>query len=185
MNQSTKYTTDSTETIAPTDLGTFKLKPILMAICGLMASCLLFILVNAVLEVYERGLTSYSLKMLPGMVVFTSLTVFLVFRLVPISICDGKIRHLLKSMKYEDVMALDVLKLQGKYGGYYHHLVFHSFSGQTLVISDSLHTHADSERIRAWAELYFMPGTQWLTHNFELYYQRNPEAHPERIAAKF
>ena len=145
---------------------------------------MLFASVDMIHLIYKRGYALIPLDTLAMMVLVILITIFMIPAfLYGLRICDGGIKYFMRSIKYEEVMIFDVLERQGKHGDETH-LVFRSFSGRTLAISDKPHSKADWERIRAWAELYFMPGTQWLTHNFELYYKRNPEAHPERIAAK-
>ena len=72
-------------------------------------------------------------------------------------------------------MVFEILEHRGKHQDETF-LVFRSFSGRKLALSDERFSKVDWERTRDWAERFFMPGTQWLTHNFELYYKRNPEA---------
>ena len=140
------------------------------------------------IQLIDRSYNRIPLYPLVGMILFILITAVIMIFFIPVvvhglRICDGEMKMLLKSMKCEEVMTFDILEQQGRHRDE-DHLVFRSFSGRTLAISDKHYSRADWEHIRAWAELHFTPGTQWLTHNFELYYKRNPEAHPERIAAK-
>ena len=174
------YSTHQAEQITrPDDLGIIRASLSSAIKMLIVLACHLYLTLPGIMHACQIGLQNVPVKI---HLILTALNVVVAF-VVAVTvygarISDGKIKTLLRAMEYEEVMTFEILEHRGKHQDETL-LVFRSFTGREITLSHKRCSKVDWERTKSWAERFFMPGTQWLTHNFELFYKRHPEALPE------